>query len=547
MDNKWITGIIGVVVVVALLGSALVPVIDGLTEGEKTTNEGAGWIRMDYVTGESYDANVSFDPQGNIRVDTGVPGSGIVNTQTHSADEDTILFASSEVTMWLQDGVINILGKDSDGNVFFDQITEIGSIATVMRDGTGSQFSIDTEVPTQLNASSWAYVPKSTGNFGFFDAGTPVEMKDYPVAAVGGGFAGVYASNAAAMYGLPLQMQTELDDNGKLIAAYWEKASDLEQLNTMEFDPSTITIQPLDPSIIDLDTIDFDGGAQLMSVPTPTYTDGDWGYDLTQVDGVDKAIIVSYSGVGNIDVTIPATVGGYDVYKLGKGSNMEIFDQNTTFTSITISDGIEIIGNSAFMGARPGQVSIPDSVTTIEKNAFYYSLVSGDLILPDSVTYVGDSAFRTCSQLRGTLKLSNNLTYIGSQAFSDTKFTGTVIIPSSVTTIKDSAFRYNSNLTDLIIVSDATPGGSNVFSGTSSSLKVLDLSTVTYAPGTYGLNVNATVSESIGDAIGYISFIEIGSEAQLSGGAAALLIAVPVVVIAGLLVAFVGYSIVKRY
>ena len=211
MDNKIVIGVISAMVVVTLLAGVMMPVIDGLTEGEKTTNEGAGWIRMDYVTGESYDANVSFDPQGNIRVDTGVPGSGIVNTQTHAADEDTILFASSELSMWLQDGVINILGKDSDGNVFFDQITEIGPIATVMRDGTGSQFSIDTDAPTQLNASTWAYVPKSTGNFGFFATGTPVEMKDYPVAAVGGGFAGVYGFNDLQTYGVGLQLQTELD------------------------------------------------------------------------------------------------------------------------------------------------------------------------------------------------------------------------------------------------------------------------------------------------------------------------------------------------
>lgn len=691
MDNKLITGIIGVVVVVALLGSALVPVIDGLTEGEKTTNEGAGWIRMDYVTGANYAVDVSFDDQGNVKVDYGVPGSGMTDTQTHAADEDTILFASSEMSIWLQDGVINILGKDLNDGVFFDQITETGSIAFLTKDGSGSEFNIDAGVTTGLKASTWAYVPKSTGNFGFFAADTPVDMKDYPVAAVGGGFAGVYASNAAAMYGLPLQMQTELDEDGKLIGGTWVKAAP-EELNTMEFDPSTITIQPLDPSIIDLDPIDFGGGAQLMSVPTPTYTDGDWGYDLITVDGVTKAAIVSWSGTsaGGITLSIPGTVGGYDVYRLGKnastsGSSAEVFSnnsfasgtvtnislpnglveigagafaqnpriggdlvipdsvtgiggsafRNTRFTTITIGSGVTYINNSsispfydlpsvtefivdpdnttyasygkmiytkdysklcfcpegieeivfhpsvtsiedqAFVYCQyTGSLTIPNTVTSIGTQSFNSSKFSGEIVIPDSVTSIGQNAFSSMTGSNLTLKIGTGLSSIPTRMCAGSYFTGTLVIPTNVELIDNasfqstrfdtivipststfrttgsfagSTFKDNSYLNTVIYASDSALNN-NDFQNCSNCQYVLDLSdTEDFTQNRRGLPATITVSDSIGDAIGYVSFIEIGSDAELSGGAAALLIAVPIVVIAGLLVAFVGYSIVKRF
>jgi hypothetical protein len=123
---------------------------------------------------------------------------------------------------------------------------------------------------------------------------------------------------------------------------------------------------------------------------------------------------------------------------------------------------------------------------------------------------------------------------------------GSAVIPASVNNISGNAFNGCSGLKGLIVMSNVTPS-SSAFSGSSFN-EVLDLSeTIDYSVNRYGISNSAVVQEEIGDAIGYVSFIEIGTDAQLSGGAAALLIAVPIVVIAGLLVAFVGYSIVKRY
>lgn len=571
MDNKLITGIIGVVVVVALLGSALVPVIDGLTEGEKTTNEGAGWIRMDYVTGANYDAHASIDAQGNVVVEYGTTGQGILDTQTHAADEDTILFASSELTMWLQDGVINILGKDADGYAFTEQITESGPIANVLKEGTGSQFWIDTDIPTQLSVSSWAYVPKSSGNFAFFDAGTPVDMKNYPVAAVGGGNVGVYGYDNILTYdGLGLQLQPEYDDDGKLVGAIWARVSAADALNTMDFDPSTITIQPLDPSVID--PIDLGGGAQLMSVPTPTYTDGDWGYDLMTVDDVQYAKIVSYSGAGGDNLVIPATVGNYQVYQVGKGgSSNTVFNTSLVVNGLTISEGIKVIDSQAFYNCSnvKGQLILPESLESL--GGFASTSISGSLTIPSNVKTITSSAFNSCSSLNGDLIIKTKvLETVGTNAFKNVPAKGNIILPDTVTSLGNSAFYnmfytggtvvvpvsvtslgtnvFSSNASKAaIIASDAVPG-SGTYSFDGSKIKEVLILTDAISPGN-GIPAwtGATFYDSIGDCLGYVSFVEIGTDAELSGGAAALLIAVPVVVIAGLLVAFVGYSIVKRY
>lgn len=153
---------------------------------------------------------------------------------------------------------------------------------------------------------------------------------------------------------------------------------------------------------------------------------------------------------------------------------------------LTLLEGIETIGNSAFAGCEfTGDLIIPNSVITIGNNAFascrgYTGLTlgnkvrtianqafvlcenfAGDLVIPDSVEVIGYDAFAVCGftgnltigngvkiierafpscKFRGNLIIGNQVETIGYAAFRDCGFTGDLVIPDSVITIEEEAF-----------------------------------------------------------------------------------------------------------
>ena len=85
-------------------------------------------------------------------------------------------------------------------------------------------------------------------------------------------------------------------------------------------------------------------------------------------------------------------------------------------------------------------VSIPNTVTRIEQNAFYGTQITS-IELPSALTYIGNSAFRLTPIT--SLSLPNSLTTIDSAAFRDcTELEGDIIVPSGVTAVTGQVF-YN--------------------------------------------------------------------------------------------------------
>ena len=174
-----------------------------------------------------------------------------------------------------------------------------------------------------------------------------------------------------------------------------------------------------------------------MTVPTPTYTDGDWGYDLITVDGTQKAVIVSYSGTSGVTLNIPATVGGYAVHRVGKSEPQVDWTNvtedaptviNTTLmvTGLNFADGIVEIGHSAFAQCKQinGPIRLPETLVTVGSNAFRgcggqaseSNGINGVLTIPDSVTTIGNYAFRFLTKVHQII-VGANVTKIGMEAF----------------------------------------------------------------------------------------------------------------------------------
>lgn len=154
----------------------------------------------------------------------------------------------------------------------------------------------------------------------------------------------------------------------------------------------------------------------------------------------------------------------------------------TVFTIPNILECKELttIGEDVFRDSGKIDISIPDSVTTIEARAFQAGCKTGNITISEGskLQTIGDNAFNSCTALK-TLYIPSSVTSIGSYAFNGCSITSfenfenckiTVIkastfeqvtalkslkIPETVTTI-ENAFIGNKNLTKVYIPKSVT-------------------------------------------------------------------------------------------
>lgn len=193
------------------------------------------------------------------------------------------------------------------------------------------------------------------------------------------------------------------------------------------------------------------------------------------------------------ELVIPGTVTydgtTYSVTEIKEGA----FYFYTGLEHLTIGDGVEIIGRSAFerCSGLTGDLVIPKSVNEIRFKAFYLcsglesltfeegvefidrsafnecSGLTGDLVIPNTVYEIGIDAFYNCHGFDGNLVLPDNLAVISTHAFYNCHgFTGNLIIPESVVMINWGAFEGCSGFTgDLVIPNSVEDIGPLAFSG----------------------------------------------------------------------------------
>ena len=140
----------------------------------------------------------------------------------------------------------------------------------------------------------------------------------------------------------------------------------------------------------------------------------------------NEVYLVTYNGSSS-DLILPYNCNGKN-YAI----NQYAFYYCTGLTSITIPDGVTIIGNEAFSGCEGlTSVTIPDSVKNIGNSVFSGCKGLTSVTIPDSVTSIGNYAFYNCSGLT-EITIPDSVTSIGERAFSGCSgltsitFTGTM-------------------------------------------------------------------------------------------------------------------------
>ncbi len=216
-------------------------------------------------------------------------------------------------------------------------------------------------------------------------------------------------------------------------------------------------------------------------------------------------------------LTIPNSVTSIDWY---------VFIGCTSITSIVVESGnivydsrencnaiIETASNTLIAGCQ--STTIPNSVTSIGKSAFWFCTSLTSITLPNSVTSIGDGAFEDCSSLTSitipnsvtsienqafagcssltSITLPNSVTSIGSSAFWDCDSLISINIPNSVTSIGSGAFEYCSSLTSIVVES-----GNTVYDSRENCNAIIETASNTLIAGCQSTIIPNSVT-SIGD------------------------------------------------
>ena len=141
------------------------------------------------------------------------------------------------------------------------------------------------------------------------------------------------------------------------------------------------------------------------------------------------------------------------------------FKDCTSLKEISIPDSVASIGRNAFSGCSAlSSIAIPEGITSIEDHTFSGCSALESIVIPDSVTSIGRSAFENCTSLT-SIVISDGVTTIENLAFEGCTSLTSIVIPDGVTTIGNSAFEECTSLTNIVIPNGVTEIGDCTFWG----------------------------------------------------------------------------------
>lgn len=208
----------------------------------------------------------------------------------------------------------------------------------------------------------------------------------------------------------------------------------------------------------------------ILSITALAATDGYYTYTVS--NGVATITDCDTSISGNI--TIPASLGGYTVEKIGE----DAFCECNSLTGVTLPNTITTIEFRAFYRCEKlKSISMPNSVKKIGLYAFSGCESLIDITIPSSVTKIGSGAFDSCPKLNSIKVENTNTNYCDVDGnlynkqqtilirYAIGKTASHFSIPNTVKSIEDDAFRDCVNLKNIIIPNTVITIGDSAFSG----------------------------------------------------------------------------------
>ena len=250
-------------------------------------------------------------------------------------------------------------------------------------------------------------------------------------------------------------------------------------------------------------SLDTETGVLTISGTGDMYSYGPF-YENTNI----KSVIIE-SGVTSIgDCAFEDCYFTYENFV--NNSNVEL-DDSSKPTIVDTDTGGFCIKDNELVNMRPtyaiGEITIPNSVTSIDSSAFYGCSSLTSVTMSNSVTSIGNPAFENCTSLTSIEVSDNNGNYSSVDGvlfnkdkselitYPAGKTDSEYVIPNSVISIGDSAFENCTSLTSVTIPDSVTIIGRSAFENCTSLTSVTIPNSVT-SIGDYAFS-NCTSLKSI--------------------------------------------------
>jgi hypothetical protein len=192
-------------------------------------------------------------------------------------------------------------------------------------------------------------------------------------------------------------------------------------------------------------------------------------YQFSLVRNNNNEIVgVSATGCDSsiIQAVIPSTFLNYNVVSVSGGGF-------THCTSISIPDSIKTLEENAFKNCTLiEEIVIPNSVTTMENGVFMNCTNLKNVTIGTGITSIGSNCFNSCSNLN-EITIPGNVTTIGSFAFSACANLEKITINEGVNSIRSYAFKDCDALQEIIFPNSVTEIKNNAFEFCNSLSKIV--------------------------------------------------------------------------
>jgi len=229
------------------------------------------------------------------------------------------------------------------------------------------------------------------------------------------------------------------------------------------------------------------------------------------------------------EIVIPAYIDELPVTSIGSGAFWNI----STLTSVTLNEGLQTIGSSAFENTSIANVVIPSSLISIGGRAFagittltsvtlndglqtigfvaFVGTSITNIYIPSSVISIGDAAFEGVTTLTSVI-LNEGLQTIGEGAFTHAGIIE-INIPESVINIGAWAFGGITTLTSVTLNKGLQTIGNDAFWGTGITEVTIPLTVTSIGSRAFDSNVNVILLGKLNQ----LGFEIINGEARILG------------------------------
>lgn len=166
--------------------------------------------------------------------------------------------------------------------------------------------------------------------------------------------------------------------------------------------------------------------------------------DIVFSDGVtsiDNSAFINCSSLK--EITIPKSISSIGFGLFENCVNLSRVEVEPGNLSYKAADGIVYSRDGKTLVCAPtgliGNFTVPATVSSIEKNAFYYCSKLTGITLPTTLSSIGDCAFEYCTGLTN-ITFPANLSSIGAAAFANCTGLTNIALPTNLSSIETGTF-----------------------------------------------------------------------------------------------------------